>query len=463
MSTFPAHNDVYRYQALDATRQQIRLIILEKSTSSKLPPRCNIHAFDLASAPKYIALSYTWGPPNPSYRILVDNKTFEVRENLYNFLCSFQTNSAIRTDTAYLYIDQICIDQDNLQERNSQVRLMSDIYTQSSLVVVWLGSDPKMVKAAHAIEDDMEEADELYVPTVNLRILLSNAYFARIWIVQEVSLASEIRVLIGDYELYWGAMKFAAESIDPMKPANSLGTLNDLFKEKDQKKEWRLDAIVRKYSVHECQDPRDKVYGFLGMVPDWQRPVVDYAKSTHQVFLDVIPIVLNIYWENKPTEVIHNTRFYGHFRVYLENMLKLAWNMKFPDHDQRGLISLFEQIVDVEDELSRNLDDLSLTFTDVIDGFGYEAVDSGVADGGEGVLMGRWWMAVGNEKYYHDCRTATEPLRQLFAWRFLGDVQKKETWPGKEAEEASLQRMLDPNDPHPYDSESDGYEDFDEY
>jgi hypothetical protein len=67
---------------------------------------------------------------------LADNKTFQVRENLYNFLCSFQTGSAIRTDIAYIYIDQICIDQENLQERNSQVRLMSDIYTQSSLVVV---------------------------------------------------------------------------------------------------------------------------------------------------------------------------------------------------------------------------------------------------------------------------------------------------------------------------------------
>jgi hypothetical protein len=203
--------------------------------------------------------------------------------------------------------------------------------------------------------------------------------------------------------------KIAAESIDPIKPANSLRTLNALFKEKDQKKEWRLDKFVRKYSVHGCQDPRDKVYGFLGMVPDWQRPVIDYAKSTHLVFLDVIPIVLNIYSENKPTEVTHNTKFYGHFRVYLENMLKLAWNMKFPDHDQRGPISLFKQIVDVEDELSRNLDDLSLTLMDVIGGFGYEAVDSGVANGGEGVLMGRWWVAVGDQKYYHDCRMRQNP------------------------------------------------------
>ncbi|KAI3327367.1 HET-domain-containing protein [Xylariaceae sp. AK1471] len=461
MSTFPGVNNAYRYQALDATRQQIRLIKLEKSISFKLPPRCSIHAFDLTSAPKYIALSYTWGPPSgPSYRILVDSKTFEVRENLYNFLCSFQTGSMIKTDIAYIYIDQICINQENLQEKNGQVRLMSGIYAQSSLVVVWLGSDPKMVKAAHAVEDDMENADELHVPTGNIRIIISNVYFTRLWIVQEVSLAREIRMLIGDCELWWAAAEFAASRIDPMSPANRLGTLKDLFKEKNHKKEWRLDTLVSKYSVHECQDPRDKVYGFLGMIPESQRPVVDYAKSTHQVFLDVIPIVLDIYWQNKPTEVIYNDRFYGHFRVYLENMLKLAWNMKFPDHDQRGLISLFKQIVVIEDELSRNLDEPSLTFTDMIDGFGYETVDPGEADGGEGVLMGRWWMAVGSQKHYHDCRTAIEPLRQLFAWKFLRDVQLKATWPGKEAEEANLQRLLDPNDRYPYDSESDGCEDF---
>ncbi|KAI1421092.1 HET-domain-containing protein [Xylaria sp. FL1777] len=449
MSTVLAYNDLYQYRALAETRQQIRLIKLEKR-SSELPPRCSIHAFDLASAPKYIALSYTWGPPYPSYKMFIDDQAFEIRENLYNFLRSFQTGSTMRTDIPYMYIDQICINQNNLRERNSQVRLMSDIYTQSSLVVVWLGSDPKIVKAAHAIEKDMEQADELHVPTTNIRALLSNIYFTRIWIVQEVSLASDIRMLIGDRQLSWGAVKFVAERIDPMRPVNSLGTLNDLFKEKDRKKEWRLDTIVRKYSVHECQDPRDKVYGFLGMVPAWQRPVVDYTKSTHQVFLDIIPIVLNIYWENKPTEVITNTRFYGHFRVYLENMLRLAWNMKLPDHDQRGLVSLFKEIVDVEDQLSKSPDSALLTLTDVINGFGYDAVDSGAVLGGEGVLMGHWWMTLGHHKYYYDCRTSMQPFQQQDAWRFLGDVQKKETWPGKEAEEESLRRLLDPNDPYPY-------------
>lgn len=302
------------------------------------------------------------------------------------------------------------------------MRLMSDIYTQSSLVVVWLGSDLKMVRAAYAIDDDMDNADELYVPTANIRTLLSSEYFTRIWIVQEVSLAREIRILIGDYELRWAAAQFVAERISSTKPVNSLSTLNDIFNENNPKKERQLDKIVAKYSVHECQDPRDKVYGFLGMVPAWQRPVVDYAKSMHQVFLDVIPIVLDIYWQNKPTEVITNHLFYSHFRVYLENMLRLAWNMNFPDHDQRGLVLLFQEIVDVEDQLSRHLDN-ALTLTDIIDGLGYETIDLPAIDECDDVLMGRWWMQLGDDKYYYDCRTSAQPLRQLSAWKFLGDVQ----------------------------------------
>jgi hypothetical protein len=56
----------------------------------------NINTFNLALAPQDIALSYTWGPVHPSHYILVDNKSFEVRDNLCNFLCAFQNLSEVR-------------------------------------------------------------------------------------------------------------------------------------------------------------------------------------------------------------------------------------------------------------------------------------------------------------------------------------------------------------------------------
>ena len=80
-------------------------------------------------------------------------------------------------------------------------------------------------------------------------------------------------------------------------------TIKELFKEKDVKNR-RLDEAVATYSRHECQDPRDKVYGFLGLVPDTQQLVVNYAKSTHQVFLDVVPPAPSTFTVPLPTAVI---------------------------------------------------------------------------------------------------------------------------------------------------------------
>jgi hypothetical protein len=455
------NNHNYQYEPLNTSKQQIRLLKVEKTGSSTNPPRCSVQIVDLATAPRYIALSYTWGPPDPIHRILVDNSRFDVRDNLYSFLCAFRKDSSARTNIAYIYIDQICIDQSNIQERNSQVRLMSDIYTRSALILVWLGKDRETKRAASRFMDEMEEADELTRPDNSfLEILLSNAYFNRVWIVQEVSLAKQIHVLCDDVVLVWGAMKMGVDGLDQlnMKAAVYPTTIQKLFKEKDVRNR-RLDEVVATYSRHECQDLRDKVYGFVGLVPESQRVVVDYAKSTHQVFLDVIPVVLSTYWKNKPTEVIYNTMFYGHFRVYLENLLKLAWNMQFPDHDQRGLIAMFMGIVDVEHVLSED-NPHGLSLTEIIDGFGYEAVNGSARDRGgtPGTLMARWWMDICGDKHFYECRISSQPLQPFGyypSWTFLHNVQKCATQPGIAQGEASRGRFVNPT---PRD-----YEDYDDY
>jgi len=117
--------------------------------------------------------------------------------------------------------------------------------------------------------------------------------------------------------------------------------------------------------------------------------VVDHAKSTHQVFVDVVSIVPRTYWDNKPTERIWNHSFYGYLRVYIENLLKLAWNMKFPDQDQRGLIEMFKEVVDVENVLSKDISD-GLHLMNIIDRFGYEPVSvSSTSQGMPGIVTGR--------------------------------------------------------------------------
>lgn len=77
-----------------------------------------------------------WGPETPQHQILLNSNTFSVRENLHGF---FQIANI--DENALFWIDQICIDQSNSQERGHQVGFMREIYKNASEVVVWLGKE----------------------------------------------------------------------------------------------------------------------------------------------------------------------------------------------------------------------------------------------------------------------------------------------------------------------------------
>jgi hypothetical protein len=86
----------FTYNTLLPQRQQIRLIQVWQGSSYQCyflgddEFGCTIQTFDHHEAPHYIALSYTWGKPNPSRLILVNGKLCCVLENLYNFLKHLQ-------------------------------------------------------------------------------------------------------------------------------------------------------------------------------------------------------------------------------------------------------------------------------------------------------------------------------------------------------------------------------------
>jgi len=94
---------------------------------------CEIFKASLHNAPPYNALSYTWGlASDPHYPILLNGRTFYARENLWLALYGLQ----MRADPVVIWIDAICIDQENIPERDHQVRKMKAIYEQADQVIV---------------------------------------------------------------------------------------------------------------------------------------------------------------------------------------------------------------------------------------------------------------------------------------------------------------------------------------
>lgn len=118
-----------------ADADEIRLLHLLPSTRQDPVVECTIKHFNLKWDLHYEALSYMWGSPTSSNSIEINGKTCSIRENLFSALLHLRHWHTPRT----LWIDALCINQEDNSERNHQVHQMGRIYQSALNVVVWLG------------------------------------------------------------------------------------------------------------------------------------------------------------------------------------------------------------------------------------------------------------------------------------------------------------------------------------
>ncbi|KAF2735903.1 HET-domain-containing protein, partial [Polyplosphaeria fusca] len=100
-------------------------------------PKCQMVTVEVEKAPPYVALSYTWGSKSRDERIEINGIPIPITRNLFEAISG--TFESTRTEHALFWADSICINQADIQERGSQVRIMNTIYRSAEFVVVWLG------------------------------------------------------------------------------------------------------------------------------------------------------------------------------------------------------------------------------------------------------------------------------------------------------------------------------------
>lgn len=122
-----------KYNTVDASSEIRILVLLQGMASSNI--RCQMVTEPLEHSSGYEALSYMWGPLESTLDIEVDNSRVVIRNNLYAALKALRR----KNEELRLWVDAICINQENVVERSSQVAIMSEIYRAASRVLVWLG------------------------------------------------------------------------------------------------------------------------------------------------------------------------------------------------------------------------------------------------------------------------------------------------------------------------------------
>lgn len=123
------------YAPLSKERKEIRVVHLMPEVDSEFDISCTFSVVSLGDKPEYRALSYTWGDAQDTLPIILNRHRFQATRNLKAALRRLRE---LDTGTP-IWIDAICINQQDLEERTHQVQLMRDIYQSTAEVVVYLG------------------------------------------------------------------------------------------------------------------------------------------------------------------------------------------------------------------------------------------------------------------------------------------------------------------------------------
>lgn len=281
---------------------KIRILDILPSGSDGVdgPIRCDIHVEALADKPIYEAISYRWGDPDSTISITVADKSTLVTANLYAVLRRLRLANEVRS----VWIDQLCIDQEDMEEKAMQVRLMREIYSNCSQCLIWMDEIDANVSLADAeaaigILNWMINPELSVPPCIEsaslaqgpVRALASigvdeHEWWKRIWTVQEVILPSHKTFLWGPLHIPWDTLAKCSRVWTGTGAPDALLQLRwyNPTANIDRVMGWLFCNVIWINIAHGQRDPpiltamkwrgrkatdqRDKIFGLLGLLPE---------------------------------------------------------------------------------------------------------------------------------------------------------------------------------------------------
>lgn len=272
------------YNPIDSKNQEIRVLHLAPgSFDDEIRMTLKrIHLID-APSPEYEALSYVWGTVTCSRAALVNGEPFTITSNLDIALRHLRQS----TEERILWIDAVCINQTDDDEKSLQVQLMQNIYSTATKVTVWMGPADNNSTIFLDCVDENKTPETSDVETVfeATSAFFSRGWFTRTWVVQEFELASkEPEMVCGVRSTYLSAAHFF------------LLNLHTAFEIYWGRKNAAETAATQKWSAF-MQDLVSSVADWCGTVPvetaeDCQREIstrmffTDGMLSIHQALKD---------------------------------------------------------------------------------------------------------------------------------------------------------------------------------
>ncbi|GAW13927.1 hypothetical protein ANO14919_033190 [Xylariales sp. No.14919] len=338
-----SHSGSFTYGTSPLGPNEIRILILlpEAYLGESTDVHCQLLRLDLNATKRcgldkhpFVALSYCWGPTEPKKTIFLNGKEKKVTPNLYDALIHIRDILS----PVSLWVDAICINQGDLEERQREVQKMSNIYRDATAVLLWLGiaeeGDPfkkefgdaaetlskvaesqKELQTLSLLEKENENAwtvmmygpngkrgYEGHVMTIALWALFSLPVWRRVWIMQELILAKETYLLWGrtliDFQILDQLLKVHSEFIpkhpyfdDTQASMRRYTMARQVIMLRSQKPSLLTALLAVRYRLTTVE--HDYVYGLMGFADLGESFILPrYEKPVRDVYLESFEIIL---------------------------------------------------------------------------------------------------------------------------------------------------------------------------
>lgn len=319
----------YEYEPLRLDRQEIRLLqFVNPQTTQTL--RCHITHFPLQSTPAYEALSYTWKEYSTSSLVAdttqngqaterlieVDGRALCVFENVYNAMSTLASHTK-----GLLWIDAICINQNDRTEREHQVGIMGRIFSGAERVLAWLGPSSPWTSTAisflrtlsssptgldhHSWVMNTTEGSRSLDSWTALFKLVGRGWWKRVWVIQEYVLGQDVIFICGEDRFdtqtldralkvlhdCWASL-FATSMLKQigfnarvMDPLWNLHALRYRLRQNNIEPVHTLMHLSLTRSAH-ATDPRDRLFAQYGLMSEKVREFCppNYSLSERDIF-----------------------------------------------------------------------------------------------------------------------------------------------------------------------------------
>jgi hypothetical protein len=283
------------YSPLNPDLNEIRLLTLLPDDSRRNGlVSCHLDHVSLINPPEYVALSYCWGDASVTKDISINGSSVPVTANLEIALRHLRIKEYGR-----LWVDAICINQEDKIEKSQQLLWMGSIYQRAREVASWIGENTVQSRFAMNLAIKVPQSPGYSGSEVSAVLeFFDRPYWRRVWVIQELALARHTVVHCGESNVNWPQIVTLVsrygiscrQMLGISFPKSGIGYMEKLLSFHQHASTFKplsfLEALLRS-SGSLSTDPRDKVFALLGLVHDSRLyiPVPNYRQSVEDICL----------------------------------------------------------------------------------------------------------------------------------------------------------------------------------